>query len=486
MLLSDTPATRKPQKQNQKTKGKTIMKKFLALLLALVMVMGLATTASAATITKASGVSGDASITVNLPENHGATADNTYKIYKVFNATTDGTNISYTLVDGKTTVPAGFKLENGYVSYNGSGSSLTAADIAAIAGYVTEADLVATVKTTATDTSFTVTGLPYGYYYITTTTGTVVTVDSTHKNANVEDKNEVPTVDKEITGASSIDDDGKKALAQIGTDVTYTGTVTVGYGVENYVYHDTMSAGLSFNKASVVVKVGNETVAASNYTLTAPGAKGETFTVAFNNNYIKGLDQDTEIKIIYTATITAEAVTGLKNSAQLSYGNDGDTDTTPIVETKVYNAKFTVTKHDNASKPLAGAGFVIKNAEGKYYKLANDVVTWVDSIDAATEYTSNAKGEVTPFTGLANGTYTLIEKTVPTGYNKADDFEFTVKDGDYTEKNLVQSTTVINNAGAVLPSTGGMGTTMFYIFGFTMMMAAVVLLVTKKRMADAV
>ena len=497
MLLSDTPATRKPQKQNQKTKGKTIMKKFLALLLALVMVMGLATTASAATVTKKDGVSGPASITVTLPaKEEGATANNTYKIYKVFDAvpTADGKNISYTLVSGKNTAPAGFAVDAaGNVTYAGTSTNgtLNNNDIAAIKAYVTEADLVATVTTTAADTSFTVTDLPYGYYYITTTTGTVVTVDSTTPNASVSDKNKVPTSDKKITGANSVDEDGEKALAQIGTEVTFTGYVTVGSGVRNYVYHDTMSAGLKF-AGTVTVKVGDKTVDASNYTLKTTGIGSETFNVEFKNEYINTLANGTVIEIVYKAVITDAAVTNdpENNTAYLSYGETGSVNKTPISETKVYNAKFTVTKTDG-TKALAGAGFVIKKGDLFYkYTPATDTtaakVEWVADIAQATENFSDAEGKVPAFVGLANGTYTLIEKTVPTGYNKAADSTFTIEEHDYTAANLEQATTVINNAGTELPTTGGMGTTMFYIFGFTMMMAAVVLLVTKKRMADAV
>ena len=55
-----------------------------------------------------------------------------------------------------------------------------------------------------------------------------------------------------------------------------------------------------------------------------------------------------------------------------------------------------------------GAGFVIQNADKKYYNLTNGVVTWVDSIDNATEYKSDAQGAVPAFTGLVDGTYTLV------------------------------------------------------------------------------
>ena len=138
--------------------------------------------------------------------------------------------------------------------------------------------------------------------------------------------------------------------------------------------------------------------------------------------------------------------------------------------------------------------FVIKNSEGKYYKLTTtttgegdatvttNAVSWVDSIDQATEYTSDAQGAVPAFTGLANGTYTLVEKTVPAGYNKAADQNFTVAENDYTATNLEQTATAINTAGSVLPSTGGIGTTIFYIIGAILVIGAGVVLVTRRRM----
>ena len=178
-------------------------KKVLAIVLTVALVLALGVTAFAANIDKKAGVTGPASITVNIPEiTDGRVADNIYKIYKVFDASlANGSNgISYTLVDGKTTAPDGFKVDptTGNVTYvrSADATDLTATDIAAIAAYVTEADLVATINTTNADKQFTVTDLPYGYYYITTTTGTVVTVDSTKPNAEVFDKNEIPPVDK--------------------------------------------------------------------------------------------------------------------------------------------------------------------------------------------------------------------------------------------------------------------------------------------------
>lgn len=444
------------------------MKKLVTLLLVMVMIFSLATTAFAA---------GTGSITITPPAGVNADATNTYKIYKVFDADGNGDSISYKLVEGKTTAPAGFTVdEAGNVAYAGgeSATELTAADIAAIAAYVTEADLVATVTSTGSANAV-ANDLPNGYYYITTSTGSVVTIDTTNPNATVNDKNTVPEIKKEISDASSYDADGKKALAQVGTDVEFTATITVGKGSVNYVFHDTMSPGLQYNNDVTVTGVN-----ADQYEVLATPADGDTITIKFAD----GIAEGTEITIKYTAKVTSDALTQdpAKNTAKVTYG---DKYSTTSETTKVYNAKFTVTKTDGENKPLAGAGFVIKNADGKYYKLTDGVVAWVDSIDEATEYTSDAEGNVTSFTGLADGIYTLVEKTTPAGYNKAPDKEFTIAEGDYETKNLEQTATVINKAGTELPSTGGVGTTMFYIIGGLMMLMAVVLLVTKKRMAAA-
>ena len=354
---------------------------------------------------------------------------------------------------------------------------LNDAALAAIKTYAK--DSIGTFKAKASDKTLEITGLEYGYYYITTTTGAAVTVDSTNPNAEVEDKNAIPgKPDKKITGvdAGSFDEAGKNAIAQVGTKVTFTATITKVKGAANYVFHDTMSTGLKYNNDVAVTPAG------AVYDDTVKGS--DTITLSFDNDWLAGLDDNTTITITYSATVTSDAlsVDAANNTASLDYGDGNKTDTDTV---KVYNAKFTVTKKIDTEDgdPLKGAGFVIANAAGKYYKLTNNVVTWVDSIDDATEYTSDANGAVTAFTGLADGTYTLIEKTVPEGYNKAADSTFTVKAGDYTAKNLEQAATVPNKTGSELPATGGIGTTMFYIVGSVLVIGAVVLLVSKKRMA---
>lgn len=456
------------------------MKKIISLILALVMVMGLAVTAFAET-EESTGT-----ITITPPDGVDSAATNTYKIYKVFDASGNGTSISYKVKESKAgqALPTGFVVDNaGNVHYGTIDSNgvvtkidtLTAESISAITTYVTEADLVTTVTATGADNAI-ASGLANGYYYITTTLGSVVTIDSTNHNATVNDKNVVPTLDKKITGANSVDADGKKALAQIGTMVTYTATIKVGKGAKDLVFHDTMTEGLTFNKDVIITGID-----AGQYTVKETPDTGDTFTITFKD----GIEEGTEIIITYSATINELALTDNpeNNTAYVSYGDPSSHNKTPESKTQVWNAQFTVTKKDGTGSALAGAGFVIKNSEGKYYKYTDAAkVEWVDTIDNATEKVSGENGAVDAFIGLANGTYTLVEKTVPAGYNRANDISFTIAEHDYTTANLEQSAEVTNNAGSELPSTGGIGTTLFYVIGGLLMAGAAVVLITKKRM----
>lgn len=449
---------------------------------------------------------GSASIQVNLPAlPEGSTATNTYKVYRVFNATSDGssTNISYKLNEHHTTAPTGFSVDaRGNVKYDGTGTELSEADINAIKAYVTDADIVATVETDANDRKFTLSNLPYGYYYISTTTGTLVTVDSTNPNVTVQDKNEVPTLDKKITGvtAGSLNADGKKALAQVGTTVNYEATITIGKAAKGYVFHDDMGSGLELVTTPIDVDDNDDkvdkSVSGTDYTLST-NTKDDTIYIEFDDTYIGKLAKGTIITISYDATVTSDALTIYqngegKNTASLDYAHSTGISSTPTKETEVHNAQLTVKKIQPGDgpaeqKPLAGAGFVIKNEAGKYYKYTVDKttkkasVTWADDIGDATEQVSDTAGNVPAFTGLSDGTYTLVEKTTPAGYNTAEDSTFIIQGGKYTEKNLNKELVVLNMKGIELPSTGGMGTVAFAVVGLIVMAGAAITLIIKKR-----
>lgn len=485
------------------------MKKVFALVLVAVMVFALSATAFAQTVD--SGKGGPASITITLPtEETSPSGTTTYKIYKVFDATNDGTSsaISYKLVSGKSTAPAGFTVDAaGNVKYTGESTDdqLTAADIAAIKAYVANDEVFYTATVPVGEASVTVTGLPYGYYYITTSTGTVVTIDSTNPNAQVIDKNTIPKPPKKTIGADfagSVDAAGKAAIAAVGTTVPFSVEIEVEKGAKDYVFHDVMTSGLTYNPASLSVSP-----AASVANTTTDTDNGDTLTVTFDNDWLAA-NEGATITITYTATVNSDALSidYENNTATLDYGEGH---TTEKDEIDIYNAKITVVKEDGEGTPLAGAGFILKNSDNKYYvKNADGTITWVDNEDDAQvvmvqsvqvqKTGDNPDTEVVEaddnvytaveyqadFKGLQDGNYTLIEKVVPNGYNKAADLPITIAGGDVTLGNLNQKPLVINNEGTELPSTGGIGTTIFYVVGALMMAAAVVLLITKKRVGN--
>lgn len=421
---------------------------------------------------------GTGSITITLPTNPAPTAATTYRIYRVFDADGNGEAISYRLVAGKTVAPAGFSVDGaGNVSYadSATGGELSAADIAAIATYVSGDEPVRTVTAAVGDSSVTVDGLPNGYYYISTTTGSVVTIDSTNPDATVEDKNVIPGVVKSAGSAYSAD--ALQAIAAVGSSQPFTAQITKTHGATNLVFTDTMDK-LSYNNdLAITVSAGTApTPAQAAVELTATG-----FTVRFDNGYLAGLADGTVITLAYSATVTSDALSAdpATNTATLTSGG-GNTVTSEVV--RVYNAKLDVSKRNDAGKALAGAGFVIKSEDGRYYRLAENgaSISWVDSIDDATEHRSGADGSVPAFTGLGAGSYSLVEKTVPSGYNRAADTGFTVTASDFTTANLEQTATVTNRPGAELPSTGGRGATVLYVLGAALAMGAVIALAVRR------
>ena len=109
-------------------------------------------------------------------------------------------------------------------------------------------------------------------------------------------------------------------------------------------------------------------------------------------------------------------------------------------------------------------------------------VGWVTVNDHPTVKRTDNNGTAS-FDGLANGDYWLVETKAPAGYNQLDKPVPVTVNGGNTEADLTVNTTVQNQAGTLLPSTGGMGTTVFYVLGAVLVLGAGVLLVTKKRMS---
>ncbi len=470
------------------------MKKFAGLLLALALVLCLAVPAFAA-----SPVTG--SITID-----NAKEGETYTAYKIFDVVYSGNNYAYSII-GETsnkwwaTVKAfadvdtnGLKLTptaadpTMYVVETTSGFS--AASFAAALAEGLKINGASGTALVYDNGAATATGLDLGYYFVTTTTGALCNLTTTNPAATIHDKNDVPF---EKTA-----DDKSVEVGQVVT-YTITGKVpdTTGFGSYQYVVKDKMSAGLTFTEDSVTVYVGGVELT-SNYTVSY---SENDCDFALTINVMNLQSQVTnEIKVTYTATVNEAAVSVIsENNATLTYSNDPTKETTTTTQPKVvpvYTAKIIIDKYETGEEnvKLAGAKFVLyKNTDGgskKFYKYdeQNDVVSWVDVIADATEVTTDNNGAA-DFIGLEDGTYYLHETEAPAGYNKLTADREVVIDGSAATKDNLTSLTatakIANSTGSLLPATGGMGTTLFYTVGAVLVLAAVVLLVTKKRVNTA-
>lgn len=480
---------------------KKAMKKLMAALLAVAMVCAMAIPAFAA-----SGAT-TGSITINK-----AAVGETYTLYKMFDLNSynaDAGTYSYTVVsawedffkDGA----AGnsyITLENGHPTWV---KGAQAADFAKAAlAYATEKNITATKKETATSNTVSFTGLDLGYYLVDTSLGALCGLDTTKPNATINEKNEVPDIDKKVA-----DSEGNwvtENTAKIGDTVNYKVTITVQTANNRYVLHDTMSEGLTFVPGSVKVTVGTGEVATTNYDVVTTGIGTETFNVKFKDEYIATLAAGTKIEVTYSAVVNAKAkVDSDKNTneAHLVYGNKHETEKH---ETKTYLYEFDLIKFSGSTKKLlGGAQFKLYDAktDGNEIKLVKDNTTGIYRVATATEtpvaYIETVEGKTVKISGLDKKVYYLEETVPPAGYNglpqrvtvdlRTGSKKVTtdyLNDGTYDESlaSSIGGVAVENNAGTTLPGTGGIGTTIFYVVGGGLMVAAAILLITKKRMEN--
>ena len=397
----------------------------------------------------------------------------------------------------------------GYVTWKDGADAAAFAKVAQ--KYAKDNSIANQGSVTATTTTVSFSGLDLGYYLVDSTLGTLCSLDTTNPNVVMQEKNEVPanvkTVEEDSTGNY-----GEKNDADIGQTVNFKSTITAQAGAENYVFHDTMSAGLTLDKASIKVNnvavtdaQGND-VSGDNYTVSYPsgeGADGCTFEIAFEQSYLNTITQATEITITYSAELNEKAKVGLEgnpNTSKVSYGDSNNTKFTPDSTTTTYTWDVDVLKYANGdeSKVLKDAQFVLLNSgKTKVATVVNGKLTgWVDvpaagedetiTWPANTVLTTGENGKI-EIDGLDADTYYLREVKAPAGYNKlAADVEVIITGATTVEGKLTYTTVVAkvnNQSGAELPSTGGIGTTIFYVLGSVLLVGAAVLLITKKRMS---
>ena len=479
--------------------------KILSLLLTLALVLGMAVTAFAdSTVTTGS-------ITIN-----NAVAGQNYTVYRIFDLSHDDTfeAITYTVnpaweaffADPATAAAPG----RNYVDIDAQGY-VTWKENADAAEFAKKAQVYAATlsnnqgQVTAAGTTVEFKGLEFGYYLVDSSLGVLCALDTTMPDVTMQEKNGVPTDYKEVQ-EDATQAFGKVNDADIGDTVNFRSTIITQPGAEDYVFHDKMSAGLTLNygsAADISVTLNGDAVAAGAYTIRTGRevTDGCTFEIVFSQAFCDMLEEIGELAIGYSATVNENAViagAGNPNESRLTYGEDGQFDTTPSI-TKTYTWGMDVLKYANGNreKPLEGVKFVLLNSgKSKAAQVANGKLTgWVDvpaqgaPWPAGTELITDAKGEIV-IDGLDADTYYLRETAGLPGYNKlADDQEITItatpgeKDDTLT---FSRPTAYINNqSGAELPSTGGVGTTYFYALGGVLAVGAAVLLVTKKRAEQA-
>lgn len=462
---------------------KKTFKKLFAALLAAALVLAMAVPAFAVTNTGTNG-----SITID-----NAVSGETYTIYRMFTLDSydaDSKTYSYTVESawenffqtgaGKDYIT----LTNGHPTWT-EGADAAAFAKAALAWAKTN-NIGHTDQTSATSTNVTFSNLKLGYYLVDSSLGALCSLNTTNPNAKIEEKNGQPTIEKKVKNGDTWDTTND---AKIGDTVEYKVQIKVADGAQTYTVTDTMSKGLTFNSVSLKVAANGTTAAASDYTLT-PTENG--FTLVLPESYVSTLTKGTTIIVTYNATLNKDAVIdgdGNTNEVKLGYGNHQNTVPSKVT-TKSY--QFDLVKVDGTTnKLLDGAEFELADGETKlsFVKDANGNyrVATTGEKDATTTITVK-NGKVNIY-GLAGKTYTLTETKAPDGYNKLVTPEtINLTDGSKASATIESETyvdggvVVKNNAGTVLPSTGGMGTTLFYVIGGGLMVAAVVLLVTKKRM----
>lgn len=464
---------------------KKTFKKLFAALLAAALVLAMAVPAFAVTnATKGS-------ITID-----GTVSGETYTIYRMFKLDSynaESKTYSYTV---ESAWEGFFKTGAGgnYITLDGQGhptwnaaksQDSDKAEFAKLALKWAADNKITGTEETATGNTVTFSGLDLGYYLVDSSLGALCGLNTTNPDATIKEKNEKPEIKKEVQ--TSAGDWSSENNAKIGDTVEYKVEIKVADGAQKYTVTDTMSKGLTFNNSSLKV-TANDAVT-TDYTLTSTT---NGFTLVLPETYVSTLTKGTTIIVTYNATLNKDAVIdgdGNANEVKLSYGNHQNTVPSKVT-TKSY--QFDLVKVDGTTnKLLDGAEFELADGETKLSFVKDTAGNYrvaAAGEDGATTTITVKNGKVNIY-GLAGKAYTLTEIKAPDGYNKLVTSEtVNLADGSKTHATIVGSVykdggvVVENHAGTVLPSTGGMGTTLFYVIGGGLMVAAVVLLVTKKRM----
>lgn len=454
-----------------------LIKKIAAMLFAFAMVFSMTGVVQADETT-------DGSITIN-----NAIEGQTYTIYKILDLESyDGNNYSYKAESGWDAFITGAGKsylktnENGYVEFVGTEADMPAFAKSALK-FAKVNGLAKVASKTADATTVTFGTLSLGYYLIDSSTGALCSLDTTCPTATVQEKNSVPTVDKTIIDSNNTT---KKNSANIGDKVLFKTTIDVEKGAENYVLHDKMDSGLTFDSIYSVQANQPSPVLGTDYILQTKNLGDDcTFHLVFTQEYLNNLTDSHEIDVVYGATVNENAKINQANTNQtwLTYGDNKKSN---VDETQTFSFGIPVFKYTGLTKTgLADAQFKLYND-----KACKDEVKLTKADDHT--YRVDPKGNATMespidgkfnINGLKAGTYYLKEMAAPKGYNKlANPIKVTIdNEGKITTDKTTTEVGVENKSGTLLPSTGGMGTTLIYLAGIVLVVLSGYVLISKRR-----
>lgn len=491
-----------------------LIKKIAAIMFAFMMVVSMSCNVKADDTTTATGT-----ITIN-----NAIPEQTYTIYKILDLESyspkeengkETGNFAYkpsseweSFIKGENVRDKYFTFEGEYVSWKENADPAEFAKLAL--DYAKTNSKANQGSVTASGTPVQFTGLGLGYYLVDSSVGTLCSLDTTKPTIEIKEKNGVPSVGKKVSSTETGPFD-TSSTASIGDTVYFKTTITAQPGAQNYVLHDKMDAGLTFNESSVKAILNkNETkkdteltatyysVVTSNLEDTDPKC---TFHIEFTPKLCESLKANDTITVTYSATLNENAVIageGNKNETWLKYGENNNLETThPTTDTKTFEMHvfkfYKDKKNSDKETGLADAVFTLKKGgetntinfvketsdenKGDIYRVAN-------TGDA--NITTNKSGKFT-IKGLGAGTYYLTETKQPAGYNKLKNPVTVVIDNDGNVKvddANADPVEVENKTGTVLPSTGGAGTTMIYLIGGALVLGSGVVLATKRRVKN--
>ena len=494
------------------------LKRIASLMLALLIVLSMMPAAFAEEAT------GNGTITIT-----GVSTDVTYEIYKLLDLESyDNAAGAYSYTVNSAW--AGFfaledtlkyvKITDGYVTWIATESDAVAFAQKALA--YAEDNGIEPVQSSENEGQLVITdgagkfsGLELGYYLIDSTLGALCGLTTTNPNGYINSKNGAPTIDKQVQEDSTTNW-GASNTADVGQTVNYHTTINVHDGAQNYVLHDKMSGGLTFAEESVVIEHVIPSVSGdpdihivppADYTVKTDDLTDDcTFEIEFSDELLAKLETNDKLIVYYSAVVNKDAVIGEDGNPNEAWLDFGEGNHTTHDTTTTYTYGFDIVKTDETNKTISGAEFLIYDAEtGGNVIPVVPLVTVAEGEDEygarVTEYVRAGEGETgetivlargaVRVEGFDNGTYYLEEVKTPDGYNKLTSRQkFIISDGnlysvfsgsDYSAGSGIQ---VVNKTGTMLPQTGGIGTTLFYVIGGVLVAAAVVLLVTRKRMSE--